>query len=148
MLDHETIHYFLESHSTMALATSGANGYPQVTPLFFVADDRLHLYWLSSPGSRHSLNVAERPRAAATVYPDVWDWKAIRGVQVEGLVSIIHDSEVRTPILARYRTKFPLPAMFDAQIAGNLLYMLRPIWMRWVDNSVRFGHREETTWEV
>lgn len=145
MLNHETVYHFLSTHSTMALATVGADGLPQVTPLFFVADEHVQLYWLSSPNSRHSRNLAERPHAAATIYPDVWDWTAIRGVQLEGGVATLDTAEQRAPILARYRAKFPLPPSFDAQIAASVVYRLRPTWLRWLDNSVRFGHREEAT---
>ncbi len=141
----DAVRAFLEAHSTLALATVSADGLPQVAPLFYVSDDDLNLYWLSSQTSRHSINLAAQPQAAATIYPDVWQWTDIRGVQVEGRAEIVRNPQERQTILARYQTKFKLPAAFDSQIAISALYILRPTWIRWLDNAVQFGYKAEWT---
>jgi len=137
------IRAFLESQSTFSLATVDSAGNPQAAPLFYVSDDALNLYWLSSPTSRHSLNLIAHPRVAATIYPAVWAWTDIRGLQIEGDAQPVSDLDERERILTLYRAKFPLPPAFDAQIAASTLYGLKPTWMRWLDNSVRFGHKIE-----
>jgi hypothetical protein len=136
---------FLEAHSTLALATVNADGTPEVAPVFYISDERLNLYWLSTTSSRHSVNLAAQPRVAATVYPTVWQWNEIVGLQIEGEASIIGDERIREHILTRYLRKFQLPPSFDAAIAATTLYVLRPSWLRWVDNSVKFGHKVEIT---
>ncbi|NWG16474.1 MAG: pyridoxamine 5'-phosphate oxidase family protein [Chloroflexi bacterium] len=135
------IRAFLEGQSTLALATSNDRGQAEVAPVFYVSDEAFNLYWLSSPDSRHSLNLAARPRAAATIYPAVWDWQDIRGLQIEGEAAVV--TEMRALILARYRAKFVLPAAFEAQINASGLYVLKPDWIRWLDNGVRFGYKTE-----
>ena len=110
--EHEAIRAFLASQSTLALATINADGTPQSAPLFYVSDDDLNLYWLSSPRSRHSVNLTERANVAATIYAAVWDWQAIRGLQIEGRAIAIENEE-RQRILTRYRDKFTLPSSFD-----------------------------------
>lgn len=139
----ETIRAFLESQSTLALATVNAAGQAEVTPLFYVSDEAFNLCWLSSPDSRHSLNLAARPRVAAAIYPAVWDWQDIRGLQIEGEAAAVSDEVKRRQILARYLEKFPLPAAFTQQINASVLYVLKPVWMRWLDNGVRFGYKTE-----
>jgi nitroimidazol reductase NimA-like FMN-containing flavoprotein (pyridoxamine 5'-phosphate oxidase superfamily) len=52
----------LAEHYVLALGTCGPEG-PWVASVYFAADltgDRLHLYFLSSPSSRHSQNLRER----------------------------------------------------------------------------------------
>jgi uncharacterized protein YhbP (UPF0306 family) len=141
--DLQTIRKFLEAQSTLALATIDANGNPQVAPLFYVSDDALNLYWLSSYTSRHSMNLTARERVAATVYPEAWHWTAIRGLQIEGAAYSVTDETTRQDILARYYQKFDLPPGFETIIADSTLYVLKPSWVRWLDNGVRFGYKSE-----
>lgn len=139
----ETIRAFLASQSSLALATVNANGHPEIAPLFYVSDEALNLYWLSSPTSRHSLNLMAHGWVAAAIYPAVWQWAEIRGLQIEGAASTVTEEEARAEILRLYRRKFDLPVVFEGQIAASTLYVLRPKWMRWLDNGVRFGHKAE-----
>ncbi|RMF79152.1 MAG: pyridoxamine 5'-phosphate oxidase family protein [Chloroflexi bacterium] len=134
---------FVEAQSTLVLATVTLDGHVQSAPLFFVSDADFDFYWLSSQNSEHSRNVSAHPQVAASIYPAVWQWKQIRGLQIEGAAQVVADAALRDKILALYHTKFDLPALFDQQIAASGLYMLRPTWLRWLDNSVAFGHRVE-----
>ncbi len=134
---------FLETQSTLALATVDEAGNPQAAPLFYISDDALNLYWLSSPTSRHSLNLAANKHVAATIYPTVWGWTEIRGLQIEGEAGIVRDDAHREAILTRYRHKFDLPPYLNAIIEQSTLYSLCPTWIRWLDNSVAFGYKAE-----
>jgi len=136
---------FLETQSTLALATIDTDGNPQIAPLFYVTDDRLNLYWLSSPKSRHSTNLIRQPNVAATVYPAIWQWNDIVGLQIEGEAHPIGDERIREQILTLYLRKFPLPTDFDSLINTSTLYMLTPKWIRWLDNSVQFNYKAEIT---
>ncbi len=139
----DIIQAFLESQSTLALATVNAAGQAEVAPLFYVSDEALNLYWLSSESSRHSVNLSAHPHVAATVYPMAWNWNDIRGVQIEGEAQAVRDEFLRERVLQRYLAKFLLPASFDTQIAVTTLYVLKPTWLRWLDNGVGFGFKEE-----
>lgn len=145
MENRETVRAFLETQSTLALATVDEAGNPQAAPLFYISDDDLNLYWLSSPTSRHSLNLAANKQVAATIYPAIREWTAIRGLQIEGEAGIVRDSAHRETILTRYRHKFNLPPDLNAIIEQSILYSLRPTWVRWLDNGVSFGYKAEIT---
>lgn len=138
-----TLRAFLAAQSTLALATVNHDGVPENAPVFYVADDELNLYWLSKESSRHSLNLAAQPRVAGAIYPAVWGWDKIAGLQIEGEAVSISNAQQREPILRLYQQKFQLPSSFDAAIASHTLYLLRPAWLRWLDNSVKFGHKVE-----
>lgn len=139
----QIVRAFLETQSTLALATVNSDGQPQVAPIFYVSDDRMNLYWLSSPKSRHSLNLVRNPKVAATVYPSVWHWNDIVGLQLEGEARPVGDERIREQILILYLRKFQLPPDFDSIIQASTLYALTPNWLRWLDNSVAFNHKVE-----
>jgi uncharacterized protein len=139
----DIIRAFLETQSTLALSTVNDEGDPHVAPLFYITDDQLNFYWLSTPHSRHSLNLTAHKQVSGTVYPSVWQWNDIVGVQIEGEAEAIGDDRMREQILNLFLRKFQLPAEFDSIIASATLYKLRPTWIRWMDNSVEFNYKAE-----
>ncbi|MDE9364794.1 pyridoxamine 5'-phosphate oxidase family protein [Luteipulveratus sp. YIM 133132] len=58
----------LASTSYVVLATADADGSPWATPVWFAAEGLDRLFWVSWPGSRHSLLVEQRPQIALTVF--------------------------------------------------------------------------------
>lgn len=141
----ELVAALLGEETTLSLATTGEDGQACVAPLFYVVDKELTLYWLSSESSRHSLNLAANPRAAATVYRSVESWREIRGVQLRGAVSKVTESERRNALVKAYCERFKLgrvPRMF---IRISTLYCMKPEYIRYIDNARGFGYRFELT---
>ena len=68
------IRTLLREQSTLSLATTDELGEPWVTPLFYIVDDDLTLFWLSSKTSLHSINIKRSPRAAISVYRQGESW--------------------------------------------------------------------------
>jgi uncharacterized protein YhbP (UPF0306 family) len=136
---------FLAGQSTLALGTAGlSDGRPQVAPLFFASDDDLNLYWISDPESRHSANLEDWNDAAAAIYVHTWEWAGIKGVQIEGETMAVSDGAERQRALALYRAKFPfVNEKFADLIAQSVVYVLRPRWIRWLDNERHFGYKQE-----
>jgi uncharacterized protein YhbP (UPF0306 family) len=64
----ETVPRLLALHRYLVLATADAAGSPWASPVFYAADGEHRLLWVSSPDSRHSRNIAERPEVAITVF--------------------------------------------------------------------------------
>jgi len=139
----QVIQEFLETQSTLSLATVSAEGHPETAPVFYVSDDQFNLYWLSGTSVSHSVNLSAHPQVSGNIYPAVWQWEDIVGLQIKGEAQAVSDERVREQILLIYLRKFQLPPSLDAIIAGSTLYVLRPSWMRWVNNSVAFGHKIE-----
>ena len=141
----ESILRLLRSQSTLALSTSGADGDPHATALFYLTGPQLELYWFSSPSSRHSRNLARQSRAAVTIYRSTEDWKNICGVQMHGTAEKILDRVLRQKIAREYGERFRLGTLFRTAMARNALYVFRPSWIRYLDNGRRFGFRVELT---
>ncbi len=135
----------LREQTTLSLATSGEGGEACVAPLFYIADEELSLYWLSSESSLHSLNLARTPRAAATVYRSTKSWKEIRGVQLRGAVSKVTEPERRAVLVKAYCERFKLGRVLRLALRQSTLYCLQPEFFRYIDNSTVFGSKFELT---
>jgi uncharacterized protein YhbP (UPF0306 family) len=133
----------LGQETTLALASSGEEGLAAVTPLFYIADEELTLYWLSSESSRHSQNLRNEPRAAATVYRKVESWKQIRGVEMRGLVNKVTRPERRHALLVAYCERFKLGRILRLAIRQSALYEFQPDFIRYIDNAKGFGYKFE-----
>ena len=134
---------FLAAHSTLTLATVDAGGQPMAASLFFVSDGELRLYWVSSPGSRHSQNLARQPLAAVTIHNETWSWTEIAGVQMQGEARPLPPGPEQQAALALYLAKFPFAAQFASELARSDVFCFVPAWVRRIDNGRGFGHRQE-----
>jgi uncharacterized protein YhbP (UPF0306 family) len=139
----ETIRLLLRSQTTLVLATADEDSLPRSTPLFFIADDGLRLYWFSSRSSLHSRNCARNPEVSIAISKDASRWQQIEGVQMQGSVSLITDRSLRNAIACAYSTRFQLGNLFAFTIRRSSLYCFTPSWVRYLDNSRRFGYKFE-----
>lgn len=139
----DPVRSLLRSQTTLVLATIGQDGLPRSTPLFFIPDDDLNLYWFSSRKSLHSRNCALSPEASVAISTGARTWKQIQGVQMQGCVSAVADRAVRKPITADYIERFALGNLFSLAIRRSSLYCFTPRWARYIDNSRRFGYKVE-----
>lgn len=125
----------LREQNTLALATTDDTGEACIAPLFYIADEGLSLFWLSSRASLHSVNLIRTPRAAATVFRHADNWKEIRGVQMRGSVTVITDRKRRREVIKTYCQRFKLKSVFRGTIRQCALFEFRPEFIRYIDNS-------------
>jgi uncharacterized protein YhbP (UPF0306 family) len=138
---------YLAGHNVVTLSTTGPAG-PWAAAVFYV-NDGLRLYFLSSPRSRHAQDLAADPRVAAAVHEDYRDWPDIKGIQLEGRVAPVPESEIER-VRALYGAKFPVvkdapeaPPEIAAALAGVRWYALTPEALHFIDNSAGFGKRQQ-----
>ncbi len=149
----QAIRRLLEAHKTLTLATC-AGEEPWATPVFYVSDHELNLYFVSDRRTRHGHNLAASGRAAGAIHGDCGSWADIRGVQLEGRVTVL-EGMARLTALKQFLSKFPDVGTLlerpkdtnEATIASRLreanVYKLSPDWIRMIDNSRSFGYKEE-----
>lgn len=135
----------VRAETTLALATTGEDSAAAVAPLFYIADEELRFYWLSSPHSLHSRNLAERPPASATIFRSVESWRQIRGVQMRGRAEIVGDPERRAALLQAYAERFKLGRAFRLLVRQSALYVFEPEFIRYIDNAKGLGSGFELT---
>ena len=133
---------YLAAHNVMTLATQSV----WAAAVFYASRD-FTLYFVSSPQSRHALDLAREPRVAAAIHEDYRDWQAIRGIQLSGTVERLEGAE-RDAALACYRDKFDFlknPAAALVPVLNALgkaaCYRLTPDDIYFIDNSAGFGTR-------
>ena len=119
----ERIAKLLGEQTTLSLATTGEDGQPCIAPLFYIADEQLSLYWLSSPHSLHSRNLIRTPHAAVTVYCAAQSWREIRGVQMRGSVSILNEPQRRSAIITSYCQRFNLGRVLRLAVNQSVLHI-------------------------
>ncbi len=138
---------YLRDHHVATLATDGRKG-PWAAAVFY-ANDGFKLFFLSSPSSRHCLNLQENSRIAVTIQEDYSDWPEIKGIQLEGVARELSGNE---EIQARklYGKKYPIvgklaqaPAAIVKAMAKVRWYRIDPQHLYYIDNSAGFGQRDE-----
>lgn len=130
--------------ATLSLATVDPAGKPHAANLYFVADEPLNLHFVSDPKSAHCRHLQARPDVAATIYEPVASWQEIRGVQLHGRAAPIADDHWDA-VWRLYVDRFPNVADMEPLVRKQRFYRISPTWLRWIDNTVRFGFKRELT---
>ena len=138
---------FLATCRTAALATVADDGSPHAANLQYVSDDRLSLYWVSSPGSAHSRHLAARPAAALAIYAHTDDPPNIHGLQLHGhAAALTPNTAVYHHTLKLYLYRFTFVAndeKLKAAVTAQTFYQFTPTRLRWIDNRRGFGWKHE-----
>jgi len=144
---------FCAAISTLTLATCNEDS-PWAATVFFAADSKFNLYFVSDHRTQHGRDMAANNKVAATINPDCDNWHNVAGLQIRGQVSIVEGVE-RAKALALYFKKFPqIDALFaspegehEETIAKRLkaanFYKIAPAMIRVIDNEQGFGYRKE-----
>lgn len=144
-----TVRDYLQSHHVATLATCSQD-IPWAAAVFYVFADET-IYFLSSPKSRHALNLAQNSRVALTVQENLEDWLRIKGIQIEGVASEISGAEEEK---ARriYGKRFPLLGMASGASAHIVKALAKVHWYKvvpeqiyFIDNSLGLGSRTVIT---
>ncbi len=148
----ERISAFLAAHTTLTLATIGTDAAPAAAAVFYAHDDDLNLYFLSEERTLHGRNLLADPRVAGTIQADGQDWRAIRGLQLRGRAAPV--TAAGLPRAAEvYGRKYAFvaallagsagPGVLRGPLAQARFWVIRPEWIRLIDNTVYFGFKEE-----
>ncbi len=142
----------LAVHTTMTLATVNPDGGPAAAAVFYAADEAFNLYFLSEERTQHGRNLAANPAVAAAIQADGQDWRAITGLQMRGRAAPVPAADL-PHAAALYAQRFAFvagllagaagPSALSGPLARARFYVLRPDWIRLIDNTVRFGYKVE-----
>jgi uncharacterized protein len=148
----ERIATFLAEHTTLTLATVNADGAPAAAAVFYAHDAGLNLYFLSEERTEHGRNMLADARVAGTIHADGQDWRGIRGLQVRGQArpaagtGLAHAAAVygrKYAFVAGLLSGSRGPGILAGPLARARFWVLKPAWFRLIDNTVRFGFKEE-----
>ncbi len=145
-----SIFEYVDSKSVMCLSTAGGfNSSLQLrsTPVFFARRDK-SFYFISVAKTVHAANILQNHNISAAITDNYKNYKDIKGVQIFGRCDEIE----RLPDIARaaliYFSKFSdLKSFMQPEVLKSALdigwYELRAEKLIYTDNSVRFGYKEE-----
>ena len=134
---------FLAQCITLTVSTVSPNGSPRAADVYFCSDADLNVYFYSDPASRHSRNIARDPRVAVAVRVESMDWHEVKGVQLEGEAARVDDLDERQKAWRMMCAKFPFYESFTDVIARLEICRITPQSVRWLDNSISFGYKED-----
>lgn len=100
----EEIRDFLETGATVQLALNGPDGYPDITPMWYVVRDGV--LWMRTYGkSQKIVNARRDPRCCALI--ETGDrYLELRGVQITGDLELVTDVERICWVAARLMVKY------------------------------------------
>ena len=150
----QSILAYLETHNVMTIASCNQN--VSWAAAVFYASDEFDLYFFSNPKSRHGVNMTANAVVSAAIHEDYRDWRAIRGIQLEGRAERLRSLKLQARFWEVYLKKFPfvkqffpvggqaggLRDMLQAKLSGIRLYRIVPQTVYYIDNSRGFGYRE------
>ncbi len=96
----------IDDNKYVTLATADATGKPWASPVYYTPDGYGELYWVSSPESVHSRNIAERAEVGMVVFDSQVPIGGAEAVYMAAHVELVaeHDLE-RCAVL--YGSRFP-----------------------------------------
>ena len=141
----QEIYRYLSRHQVMTLAYHDQQG-PGACAVWFAVQEDLTIFFLSALSTRHGTALASGGQVAITVQKDEQHWRSIQGIQGSGICRPVAP-EHRASAWQTYSGRFP----FVIQPFGNIvsalaavtLWSVVPTWLRLVDNTKGFGHKEE-----
>lgn len=142
----------IEEQHIMTLATAGPGG-PWAAPVYYVFLESA-FYFFSDPTSRHIEESLQGRRASAAIFPQVFGWRDIRGLQMSGAVEPVSPGLAALRAIRSYLKKFPFTRdffnpsetisleAFSSRFRVNL-YRFCPDLVYYLDNAIRFGFRQK-----
>lgn len=102
---------------------------PWSCTLYYASDEELNIFWISKPDTRHSKEIDNQPKVAASI-PIKFDDLTVVGLQLEGTASLVEDSLEINEKVKLYCDKFKRGEdWFEEFISGSnphKLYKLKP----------------------
>lgn len=135
----------LSPYTTLTLAYLDPSGSPQACAVFFAPSDTNSLVFATSPSTLHGHSLSLDGRVAFTAHADRQSWATLTGVQGRGTCTLLTGTP-RSAALSVYLARFPFIAADDhlaTALANSSLWALHPTWLRVIDNSQGFGHKQE-----
>jgi nitroimidazol reductase NimA-like FMN-containing flavoprotein (pyridoxamine 5'-phosphate oxidase superfamily) len=105
--DHAAIaRRLIDENVYMALGTADGRGVPWISPVYFSPYEYREFYWVSSPETRHSRNLAERAEVSIVFFDSRVVVGTAEAVYVEGTAQQVPDDELE-PAAAIYNSRLP-----------------------------------------
>lgn len=111
-LDHATVAFLGEPGLLMRLGTVGGDGYPQVTPIWYLYDEGC--FWITTASDRvKGRNMLVRPQVGFAIDSDQ---RPYRGVSARGVARLMAEGEAARPMTRRIAARYVPAERLDAMV--------------------------------
>lgn len=93
----------------MVLGTADASGQPWVSPVYFTASKYKEFYWISSPDTKHSRNIAQRSQISIVIFNSQVPVGKAQAVYISAAAEELTGSDLERGLII-YNKRFPDPA--------------------------------------
>ncbi len=97
----------IDSNRYMTIGTVDDAGHPWVSPVYFTPVGYRVFYWVSSPETRHSRNIAQRPQVSIVVFDSQVQIGGAEAVYLAGRAEQVPDSELAERCGEAFPPRFP-----------------------------------------
>lgn len=84
----------IDANRYLTLGTTGPDGRPRLSPVYFTHVAHRDFYWVSSPDAQHSRNIAAHPETAVVIYDSTAAIGQGRAVYIDARASVVADDEL------------------------------------------------------
>ncbi len=98
----------------MVLGTADKSGQPWVSPVYFTASKYKEFYWISSPETRHSRNIAKHPQISIVIFNSQVPVGKAKAVYMSAKAEELTGSDLERGLVI-YNGRFPDPAKQGVQ---------------------------------
>lgn len=113
----------------MQVVTS-KSGQPWACNVYFAFDNKLNLYWISTPARRHSIEIRDNNKVAGTIVLPHIPGDKVRGIQFEGRAEELTNKELARVAMGHYGKRYNLDRERVEAILenrdGHLPYKITP----------------------
>ena len=96
--------HVIDANHYMTLGTRDPDGEPRLSPVYYTAARHTDFYWVSSPDSRHSRNVRERPGIQIVIFDSTAVVGAGEAVYLGATARAVPDEELEAACPEAFRT--------------------------------------------
>ncbi|HEY7044536.1 MAG TPA: pyridoxamine 5'-phosphate oxidase family protein [Nocardioidaceae bacterium] len=118
-------HDLLRANRYLTLGTTGTDGRPWTSPVYFAADGVREFYWMSEIGARHSRNLVDRPQVSLVVFDSTVEPYHGRAVYASGSARELSGDELAAGLAVYAGADAPgVPTTTRDDVTGSSPYRL------------------------
>jgi nitroimidazol reductase NimA-like FMN-containing flavoprotein (pyridoxamine 5'-phosphate oxidase superfamily) len=111
----------IDASHYMTLGTTGPDGRPRLSPVYYTPARYSDFYWVSSPEAQHSRNLAERPEAEIVIFDSTAPASQGEAVYIHATARAIPDDELEAVCPDAFRTTAGARPFTPDELRGGAL---------------------------
>lgn len=134
-------HDVISANRYFVLGTAHPDGHPRVSPVYFNHHEHRAFYWVSSPNSQHSRNLATDPRLNAVLFDSSVAPPETRAVYLTGTAAEVPEADLSDEVQRAFlQVRAPAQTMSVEELSGRGDLRLYRLDVQTAEVHARGGH--------